>query len=75
MKFLHTEHEGGEAMNNEMLDQILDDAPVEWDDLHVFPVDDLLPHTTDGTDCRCDPVIEVHGGKLIIIHNAYDGRE
>lgn len=62
-------------MNDEMLQRILDDAPVEWDDLHVIPLDDLLPHNEEGTECMCDPVIEVHGGRLIIIHNAYDGRE
>lgn len=57
------------------LQGILDDAPEEWDDLHVVPVEDLLPHNTDSHECACDPEIEVHGGKLIIIHNSFDGRE
>ncbi len=61
-------------MNNETLKRILDDQPEEWEDLHVIPLDDLLPHD-DGTECHCKPRIEVHGAKLIIIHNAYDGRE
>ena len=57
------------------LNAILNDAPDVWEDLHVFPLDDLLPHSTESTECMCDPEIEVCGGKLIIIHNAYDGRE
>ncbi len=44
-------------------------------DLHVTPIDDLYPHDEDATECACDPVIEVHGANLLIIHNAYDGRE
>lgn len=62
-------------MDDEMLQMILDDQPTEWEDLHVIPLDDLLPHIEVGTGCMCDPVVEVHGGKLVIIHNAYDGRE
>ena len=58
-------------MNEEMLG--LDDAPDE--DLHVVPLNDLLPHDEDGTECMCDPVVEMHGGRLLVIHNAYDGRE
>lgn len=45
------------------------------EDLHVFPVDDLLPHSTDSKECMCDPEIIVEGGVLVVIHNSYDGRE
>ena len=44
-------------------------------DTHVLPTNDLLPHVEDGTDCPCDPVIEVQGADLLIIHNSFDGRE
>jgi len=45
------------------------------DDVHVVPLNDLLSHNTDSSECRCDPKIEVDGGHLLIIHNSYDGRE
>jgi len=45
------------------------------DDIHVVPVDDILPHDTEGTDCWCDPRIEVIGANLLIVHNSFDGRE
>ena len=60
---------------NSLIDDILDDQPDEWEDLHIIPLDDILPHVEVGTGCMCDPVIEIHGGKLLIIHNAFDGRE
>ena len=44
-------------------------------DIHVLPIDDLLPHEDVGTGCICDPEIEVYGADLIIIHNSFDGRE
>ena len=63
-------------MDDKTLQRILNDQPKEWEDLHVFPIGDLLPHTTeDGAECLCDPTVEAHGGKLIIIHNSFDGRE
>jgi hypothetical protein len=61
-------------MNDETLQRILDDQPDEWEDLHVVPLDDLFPHS-DGTECLCSPRVEVHGAKLLIIHNSFDGRE
>lgn len=45
------------------------------EDVHVFPLDDILPHNTDDSECMCDPEILVEGGALIIVHNSYDGRE
>jgi len=48
----------------------------EWqNDTHVYPVDDASEHVLEGTDCPCNPVIEVHGANLLIIHNAWDHRE
>jgi hypothetical protein len=44
-------------------------------DIHVYPIEDLMEHTTDSADCPCDPRVEVDGARLIVIHNSYDGRE
>ena len=44
-------------------------------DQHVYPLEDLLPHNTDDSDCRCDPKFIVVGGILVVVHNSYDGRE
>jgi hypothetical protein len=47
------------------------------EELHVFPIDDLIDHhlgTNDG-GCICGPAIEsVHGFRLVT-HHALDGRE
>ena len=45
------------------------------DDWHVYPLDDTREHITEGTGCPCCPVIEVDGGRLIIVHSAWDGRD
>ena len=44
---------------------------------HVYPVGDILPHNTNGESCPCCPVIKAHDGEggVIVIHNAFDGRE
>lgn len=44
-------------------------------DVHVYPLDDLREHITEGTECPCEPTIEVIGASLLIIHNAFDHRE
>ena len=44
-------------------------------DIHVSPIDDLLPHDCTSPNCMCDPKVIVEGGKLVYIHNSYDGRE
>ena len=50
-------------------------AELTGGDIHVLPLNDLLLHTDSGTACMCDPKIEAIGGRLLIIHNSYDGRE
>lgn len=43
---------------------------------HVYHVRDVFPHKLDSTPCECMPDIEVEeNGNIIIIHNAYDGRD
>jgi hypothetical protein len=44
-------------------------------DVHVYPENDLREHVTVGTDCPCDPMVEVVGANLLIIHYAFDHRE
>ncbi len=39
-------------------------------EIHVFPLDDLYEHETEGLDCWCSPWLDDH----IIVHNAADGR-
>jgi hypothetical protein len=51
------------------------------DSVHVYPLNDLHEHNTDGDDCPCHPRIEIvnddqgHYKGRIIKHNSYDGRE
>ena len=49
-------------------------------DYHVFPIDDLVDHDTDGGDCVCGPTtkpVERDDGSIawIVCHHALDGRE
>ena len=41
---------------------------------HVIPDNDLHPHE-ESTTCKCEPRVEHVNGNMVIIHNAYDGRE
>ena len=43
--------------------------------IHVVPLDDLMPHSEVGVNCACNPTVEVHGVCLLVIHNSFDGRE
>lgn len=42
---------------------------------HVYPVNDLKEHLTDGDSCHCDPETRVVENGILIVHNSYDGRE
>ena len=55
--------EPGEIVNNSGSDQ------------HVYPLNDLHEHITDGPGCPCAPRVEVIGANLLYIHNAWDKRE
>lgn len=59
------------------IDDLLDEMQQKYGagDLHVYPIDDLFPHNEADCDCPCDPEVEVVGASLLIIHNAYDGRD
>lgn len=42
------------------------------DDIHVYPVDDLIIHTLKDCMCVCDPAVEFQeDGVRIIIHRSW----
>lgn len=48
--------------------------------VHVLPVDDLVDHVDEGTDCVCGPLVEPvvrDDGSCgwLITHHSLDGRE
>ena len=45
------------------------------DDIHVMPVNDLMEHTNDDSECPCKPKVIVEGANLIYVHNSWDKRE
>jgi hypothetical protein len=40
---------------------------------HVYPINDLREHITDGVECWCRP--EYDEDENLVIHNSADGRE
>lgn len=42
--------------------------------VHILPLDDICPHI-ESRHCLCKPRVEEESGGLLIIHNAYDGRD
>ena len=43
---------------------------------HVYPPNDVFQHKLDGMPCECLPEFETDdNGNVLIIHNAYDGRD
>lgn len=48
--------------------------------VHVYPVNDLVAHDTDGRPCVCGPAdvpVERDDGSMgwMVVHHALDGRE
>jgi hypothetical protein len=48
--------------------------------VHTYPVNDLIEHDTDGSDCSCGPTTEpvpLDDGTIgwQVIHHSLDGRE
>lgn len=42
---------------------------------YILPVNDLKEHIEEST-CECGPRVQVlENGEILIIHNAFDGRE
>jgi hypothetical protein len=42
---------------------------------HVIPVNDLEPHTDHGYNCPCNPFVDCDGDNVLVVHNAFDGRD
>ena len=42
---------------------------------HIYPLADIWGHVTEGTECPCDPTIEVVGAEILVMHNSFDHRE
>ena len=47
---------------------------IETGDLAIVPFWDTDNHENHSTLCKCNPSVEVIGSKLMITHNAFDGR-
>ena len=42
---------------------------------HILPTNDIDTHE-ESTICKCEPKLEIlENGDIMIIHNAFDGRE
>ena len=44
-------------------------------DIHVYPLNDLREHITNGPGCPCEARVDLEGATLIYVHNAWDHRE
>lgn len=40
---------------------------------HIFPINDLIEHNTEGFECPCNP--EIDFDNEIVIHSSLDRRE
>lgn len=40
---------------------------------HVYPIRDLIEHELEGTDCPCNPKIDIEN--MLVIHESMDRRE
>ena len=47
-------------------------SPVEKYE-HIYPLDDLKEHITDGSRCWCQPIVDDIAE--VVIHNSLDRRE
>lgn len=44
--------------------------------VHVYPVDDVVPHGLEGFDCVCGPdVTFAEDSDPLVVHHSLDGRE
>ena len=44
---------------------------MDW--IHIYPLNDLIEHHTEGTECSCNP--EIDFDCKLVIHAAMDRRE
>lgn len=43
--------------------------------IHVVPINDLKPHSTEDNECWCMPRVEAQADGCLVVHNSADGRE
>jgi hypothetical protein len=43
--------------------------------LIILPTNDIKEHDEESTVCECSPKVIFENGEMIIVHNAFDGRE
>lgn len=41
----------------------------------VLPIDDIEEHDEQSTTCKCNPSVIFEEGNMIIVHDAFDGRQ
>jgi hypothetical protein len=46
-----------------------------FNDVHVYPVNDLVPHDTETRECVCGLRLEFSDEGCVVIHRAWDERE
>ena len=59
-------------MGNEELPQQREESDGET---HIYPINDKKENCTNGAVCWCRPLVENHGGSVIVIYNSLDRRE
>jgi hypothetical protein len=42
--------------------------------LHIYPLDDIIEHTTYSENCICNPNVMITNESMLIIHYAMDCR-
>lgn len=41
----------------------------------VLPIDDIEEHDEQSTTCKCKPAVIFEDGNMILVHDAFDGRQ
>ena len=41
----------------------------------VLPIDDIEEHDEQSTTCKCNPSVIFEDGNMILVHDAFDGRQ
>ena len=41
----------------------------------VLPIDDVEEHDEHSTTCKCNPSVIYENGDMILVHDAFDGRQ
>lgn len=42
--------------------------------INILPINDLYEHE-ENTTCHCEPKVIYESGEIIVVHNAFDGRD